>query len=115
MDVAVQQVVADVGGGSFHALDKDLPFGHVEVVVQERAAVLGLPEELLGDVAPELCATGKVTWSEPNTHLWDPQKVRSHIQHLNAVFEALPRPLSQAAGETPDGRNQLAGKRRLCT
>lgn len=59
MDVAVQQVVADVGGGSLHALDKDLPFGHVEVVVQEGPAVGGLPEELLGDVAPELCATGR--------------------------------------------------------
>lgn len=54
MDVAVQQVVADVGGGSIHALDKDLPLGHVEVVVQEGAAWFGLPEELLGDVAPKL-------------------------------------------------------------
>lgn len=59
MDVVVQQVVADVGGGSIHAFDKDLPFGHVEVVVQEGAALFGLPEELLGDVAPELCGTGR--------------------------------------------------------
>ena len=58
VDVAVQQVVADVGGGPVHALDKDLPFGHIKVVIQEGAALLGLPKELLGDVAPELCGTG---------------------------------------------------------
>lgn len=67
VDVAVQHVVADVGGGSVHAFDKDLPLGDVEVVVQEGAAVFGLPEELLGHVAPELCRNREVTWSgRPN-------------------------------------------------
>lgn len=58
MDVAVEDVVADVGGGSVHALDEYFPFGHVEVVVEERTRVFGLPEEIFGDVGPELCRTG---------------------------------------------------------
>ncbi len=57
MDVAVEQVVADVGGGSFHTLDEYFSFGHIEVVVEELTRVFGLPEEIFGDVAPELCRT----------------------------------------------------------
>lgn len=57
MDVAVEEVVADVGGGSLHALDEDFSFGHVEVVVEELTRVFGLPEEIFGDVSPELCRT----------------------------------------------------------
>lgn len=55
MDVAVQQVVADVGGGSFHELDEDFSFGNVEVVVQELTGVFGLPEEIFSNGTPELC------------------------------------------------------------
>lgn len=58
MDVAVEQVVADVGGRSLHALDVDFSFGHIKVVVEELTRVLGLPEEVLSNVAPELCGTG---------------------------------------------------------
>lgn len=59
MDVAVEQVVADVGGRSLHALDVDFSFGHIKVVVEELTRVLGLPEEVLSNVAPELCGTGR--------------------------------------------------------
>lgn len=59
MDVAVKQVVADVGRGSFHTLDEDFPFGHIKVVIEELARVFGLPEEVFGDVTPKLCRTRK--------------------------------------------------------
>ena len=55
--VAVQQVVADVGGGAFHAFDEDFPFGHIKVVVHEGARMLGLPEEVFGNISPELWRT----------------------------------------------------------
>lgn len=58
MDVAVEDVVADVGGSSFHTLDEYFPFGHVKVVVEEPTRVFGLPEEIFGNVSPELCRTG---------------------------------------------------------
>lgn len=58
MDVAVEQVVADVGGGSFHALDEYFPFGHIEVVVEELTRMLGLPVEIFGNVPPELWRGG---------------------------------------------------------
>lgn len=53
MNVAVQDIVADVGGGSLHALDVDLPLRHVKVVVQELARVLRLPVEVFCNVTPE--------------------------------------------------------------
>lgn len=55
----VQQVVADVGGGSFHALDEDLALCHVKVVVEETSRVFGLPEKVFGHVAPEVCRRGE--------------------------------------------------------
>lgn len=54
----VQQVVADVGGGSFHALDEDLALCHVKVVVKETARVFGLPKEVFGHVSPVVCRRG---------------------------------------------------------
>lgn len=51
----VQQVVADVGGGSFHALDEDLALCHVKVVVEETTRVFGLPEKVFGHISPEVC------------------------------------------------------------
>lgn len=51
----VQQVVADVGGGSFHALDEDLALCHVKVVVKETSRVFGFPEKVFGHVSPEIC------------------------------------------------------------
>lgn len=59
MDVAVEEVVADVGGSSLHTLDEYFPFGHIEVVVEELTRVFGLPEEIFGNVAPELCRAGR--------------------------------------------------------
>lgn len=59
MDVAVEEVVADVCGGSFHALDEDFSFSHVEVVAQERACGFALPEEVFSNSAPELCGAGR--------------------------------------------------------
>lgn len=55
----VQQVVADVGGGSLHALDEDLALRHVKVVVKETSRVLGLPEKVFGHVSPEVCGRGR--------------------------------------------------------
>lgn len=55
VDISVQEVVADVGGRSFHPLDEDLPLGHIEVVLQEGSRVLTLPVELFSDVPPEFC------------------------------------------------------------
>lgn len=57
MDVAVEDVVADVGGRSLHTLDEYFSFGHVKVVVEELTRVFGLPEEIFGNVTPELCRT----------------------------------------------------------
>lgn len=54
MDVAVEQVVADVCGGSFHTLDEDFSFGNIEVVVQEPPCVFGLPKEVFSNGTPEL-------------------------------------------------------------
>lgn len=58
MDVAVEDVVADVGGGSFHTLDVYFSFGHVKVIVEELTRVFSLPEEIFGNVSPELCRRG---------------------------------------------------------
>lgn len=55
----VQQVVADVGGGSLHALDEDLALRHVKVVVEETSRVFGLPEKVFGHVSPEVCRRGQ--------------------------------------------------------
>lgn len=102
MDVAVQQVVADVGGGSGHAFDKDLPFSHIKVVVQEGAALLGLPEELLGDASPELCGSGG--GDGQNQHPpFNTSRERAAAHHIcfvqrHAASVASLWPLSKAAG-----------------
>lgn len=120
MDVAVQQVVADVGGGSVHAFDKDLPFGHVKVVVQEGTALLGLPEELLGDAAPELCGSGGGDGqNQPFNTSREHAAVRRirFAQHHTASVASL-RPLSQVAawaeGQRSNSRRNkpTGGKRR---
>lgn len=54
MNIAIKEVVADIGGGSFHTLDEDFSSGYIKVVVKELACVFGLPEEILGYVSPEL-------------------------------------------------------------
>lgn len=59
MDVAVEDVVADVGGSCFHTLDEYFSFRHIEVVVEELTRVFGLPEEIFGNVTPELCRAGR--------------------------------------------------------
>lgn len=66
MDVVIKEVVADVGGGSFHTLDEDFSSGHIKVVVEELTCVFGLPEEIFGNVSPELCRT-KRDGSESNS------------------------------------------------
>lgn len=55
MYVVIEEIVADIGGGAFHTLDKDFSLGHIKVVVKELTCVFGLPEEIFGDAAPELC------------------------------------------------------------
>lgn len=57
MDVTVEEVVTDVGRGSLHEFDENFSFGHVKVVLQKLTRVWGFPEEVLGDVPPELCRT----------------------------------------------------------
>lgn len=57
MHVAIEQVVADVGGGSFHKLNVDFSSGHIKVVVEELTRVFVPPEETFGNVSPELCRT----------------------------------------------------------
>lgn len=57
VDVAVEDVVADVGGSSFHTLDEYFSFCHIKVVVEELTRVFGLPKKIFGNVAPELCPT----------------------------------------------------------
>lgn len=54
IDIAVQDVVADVRCGSFHALDVNLALGHVKVIVQKLADMFSLPEKILGNVSPKL-------------------------------------------------------------
>lgn len=54
MDDAVQNIIADVGCGAFHALHVNLTLGHVEIVVQELPSVFCLPEKIFGDISPEL-------------------------------------------------------------
>lgn len=54
MYVAVQHIVADVGGSPFHALDENLTLSDIKVVVQELPGMLCLPEEIFGNVSPEL-------------------------------------------------------------
>jgi len=54
MDDAVQNIIADVGCGTFHALHVNLTLGHVEIVVQELPSVFCLPEKIFGDISPEL-------------------------------------------------------------
>lgn len=53
VNIAVEEVVADVSGGSFHTFDKDFSFGHIKVVVQELPRVFGPPKEVLGNSAPK--------------------------------------------------------------
>lgn len=54
MDDAVQNIIADVGRGSFHALYVNLTLSHIEIVVQELPGVFCLPEKIFGDISPEL-------------------------------------------------------------
>lgn len=54
MHIAIQQIVADVGGGPFHALDENFTLGDIKVVIQELSSMLCLPEEIFRNVSPEL-------------------------------------------------------------
>lgn len=115
MDVAVQQVVADVGGGSAHAFDKDLPFGHIKVVVQEGTALLGLPEELLGNASPELCGSGggdgqnqHPPFNTSSEHAAASSHPLCSASRYICGFSAAAEPGSRRVrGQTPEGINQL--------
>lgn len=61
MDDAVQNIIADVGCGSFHALHVNLTLSHIEIVVQELPGVFCLPEKIFGDISPEL-------WTQRDKH-----------------------------------------------
>ncbi len=61
MDVAVQNIIADVGCGTFHALHVNFTLGYVEIVVQKLPGVFCLPEKIFGNISPEL-------WTQEEEH-----------------------------------------------
>lgn len=64
MDIAVQDIEADVCGGSIHALDVNVSLGHVKVVVQELACIFCLPEKIFGNISPKLYTQREVNTSD---------------------------------------------------
>lgn len=82
MYVAIQHIVADVGGGPFHALDEDLTLGDIEVVVHELPCVLRFPEEIFGNVSPKLYRGKNCIFKSTtiyNTHYMNLQKIFSEL------------------------------------
>lgn len=84
VDVAVEEVVADVRGGSLHEFDEDLSFCHIEVVAEKLAAVFGLPVEVFGNVAPELCTKQEqkknIVTETVNSSCWNDTFIT--VQHI---------------------------------
>lgn len=54
-DIPVQEIIADIRGGSLHPLDGDWPIANVEIVLQEFVGMCGgLPVKLFRDFRPKL-------------------------------------------------------------